>query len=604
MTNTHESGLTPELKSAVAETEHRIAVALGERPPDLVLKGGQIVDVYRGRLWQADIAIAGRRIAAVRPDIDAQGSEVIDCRGLTAGPGFIEPHMHIETTFVTPRQLARAITPFGTTTLFADGTDASYVGGAASVKALFDSARDLPLRIFLSAPSYSAYLPDLQTVGGVIDLAASLAMLDWPQTVSLGEVVAARVAERDPEYLAKVVAYLQAGKRVSGHTGDDRAEVIDAFTTAGATDDHTSWSGESIEARLARGMTLFLVEAPGRRRLSDMLTYVVQRGLPTRSLCLCIDNISILEIARDGYGYLDYPVSLAVKAGVPLVEAIQMASLNPATYFGRAGDLGSLTPGRLADIQLWDDLKRFRPRMVLFEGRCVATDGKMIVDVPPSRFPDWYLQTVRLRADLLPQDLLPVAPSTNGEVTARIIELDGPQAQAANHEQITQLQTREGRVPPAPERDIVSLCVVERYGLRGQIGYGYLAGSGLQRGALATSVSISDSNIVVMGCDSLSMWNAVQAVAGMQGGFVVADGESILASLPAPVGGQMSDEPFEDFVRDFHELNRAAAGLGCRLTNPFLTMASTVLMTVPDLGLSDGGYIDARTGKPVATFIS
>ena len=597
------SQLPEKLAEAVRETEHRIAVALGEVPPDLVLKGGHVVDVYLNRVWEADIAIAGSRIAGVRPDLDPLGAPVLDCRGLIAGPGFVEPHMHIETTFVSPRQLSRAIVPTGTTTLFADGTDASYVGGTRSVDALFSSTSVLPMRVFLAAPSYSAYLPGIQTVGGLVDLQASREMLEWPQTVSLGEVVAAKVVARDPEYLAKVSAYLQAGKRINGHSADGRGDFLDAFVGAGVIDDHTAWSGESIEDRLARGVTLFLVEAPGRRRISRMLQHVIAKELPTRMLCLCIDNTSIVDIVRDGYGYLDYPVRLAVEAGMPPVEAIQMATLNPASYYGRDAHFGSLAPGRYADIQLWEDLSNFRPRYVLFEGKVVAEDGKMTAEMPPSEFPSWYLNTVQLHESLQLDRIFPTAPTDGDHVRARLIQLDAQDPQAANLESAAELPVKDGKVWPAPERNIASFCVVERYGLNGNIGYGYLEGSGLQRGALATSVSISDSNIVVMGCDPVSMWTAIKAIEEMQGGFVVTEGEKVLASLRAPVGGQMSDEPFEEVLEGFNRLQSAAKQLGTTLSSPFQMMASTVLMSVPALGLSDGGYIDAQQGTIVSTFL-
>ncbi|HEV8536336.1 MAG TPA: adenine deaminase C-terminal domain-containing protein [Candidatus Limnocylindria bacterium] len=587
----------------VGELKHRIDVAMGDAPADLVLRGADVVNVYTGRTVRADIAIAGRRIVAVRPDLEARGARVIDCRGLIAGPGFVEPHMHLETTFVTPRQFARAIVPLGTTTLFADATDSSYVKGTAAVRALAAATRELPMRVFLAAPSYSAYLPGLQTVGGDVDLAAVEEMLAWSETASVGEVVAARVLAKDEEYLAKTLAARRARKRLNGHSMNDRPDFLDAFVAAGVIDDHTAASGAGLEERLARGVTLFLVEAPGRRELADMLKYVVEKRLPTRSLCLSTDNTSILEVAQDGLGYLDHAVRLAVGAGIDPVEAIQMASLNASVYYGKDGDIGSVTPGRLADIQLWDDLETFRPRLVFFGGELVAEDGVMTKELPPSAFPGWYRDTVRPRLDSIPERMLLEAGAGRGEVRVRVIHLPNPQAQATNEERIATLSVRHGRVWPSPEEDIVCFSVVERYRGTGNIGHGFLSGSGLQRGALATSLSISDSNIVVMGCDPVSMHTAVKALADMHGGFVVALDDRVLASIAAPVGGQMSDEPFEDVVAGFRGLSEAASRLGCRLQSPFLTMASTVLMSVPALGLSDCGYIDARTGRAVPTLV-
>lgn len=590
-------------KARIDELRQRIDTARGLRPADLVLRGATVVDVHRARLVEADIAIAGKRIVAVRPNLVIEREAEIDCRGLFAGPGFVEPHMHIETTFVTPRQLARAIVPLGTTTLFADGTDSSYVGGTRAIRALHDASDRVPLRLFIEAPSYSAYLPDLQTVGAPIDVAASEEMVTWPTTTSLGEVVAQRIVAGDADYLEKTIVFRDAGKRINGHSMDERPEVLDAFVSAGIVDDHTAFSGESVEARLARGMTLFLVEAPGRRRLADMLAYVVEHQLPTRALCLCIDNISIKEIATDGYGYLDHAVRVAVQSGVPAIEAVQMASLNPAVYFGKDADIGSIAPGRFADIQLWDDLIGFTPKTVLFEGRVVAEGGRMTIDVPRSVFPDWYLDTVRPAPDLVAGRMLPTYTGSGSSAQARVIYLGNPHAQAENEERTVTLPIRDGHVWPSLDQDVVGFSVVERYRANGNVGAGFLQGSGLRRGALATSISISDSNIVVLGCDPDSMLAAVRELARIHGGFVVVDGARVVAELPAPVGGQMSDEPFEQVAEQFEELLRAARELGCVLANPFLTMASTVLMSVPDLGLSDCGYIDARTGSVVPTVI-
>ncbi len=590
-------------QARIDELRQRICTALGDRPADLVLRGATVVDVHRGRLVEADIAISGKRIVAVSPNLDLDRLSEMDCRGLYAGPGFVEPHMHIETTFVTPRQLARAIVPLGTTTLFADGTDSSYVGGTKAIRALHDASDNAPLRLFIEAPSYSAFLPELQTVGGPIDVAASEEMVRWPTAASLGEVVAQRIVAGDADYLEKTIVFRDAGKRINGHSMDERPEVLDAFVSVGIVDDHTAWSGESVEARLARGMTLFLVEAPGRRRLADMLAYVVEHQLPTRALCLCIDNISIKEITTDGYGYLDHAMRLAVQSGIPTVEAIQMATLNPAVYFGKDADIGSIAPGRYADIQLWEDLTGFRPKAVLFEGRVVAEDGRMTVDVPRSVFPDWYLDTVRPAPDLTAARMLPVHAGSGSSVKARVIYLGNPHAQAENEERIVTLPVRDGLVWPSLDQDVAGFSVVERYRATGNVGPGFLQGGGLRRGALATSVSISDSNIVVMGCDPVSMLAAVRELTRIHGGFVVVEGERVIAELAAPAGGQMSDEPFEQVAEQFEVLLRAARELGCTLANPFLTMASTVLMSVPDLGLSDCGYIDARTGSVVPTVI-
>ena len=593
--------LDPATQARVAATQHVIAVALGKEPADCAIRDCQLVNVYTGSIEHVDILIAGEQIAATVPSGGAprDACQTIDAAGSYAIPGYLEPHMHIETTFLSPRQLVRAIVPRGTTTLFVDGTDVSYVAGTRSVRALIDATKGLPLHAFLEAPSYSAYLPGLQTTGGTMDLDDVLSMLPWPETVSLGEVVAAKVLACDPEYLAKICAYQDAGKRINGHSAEASPQHMDAFAAAGIIDDHTCLSPEDLDNRLRRGITCFLVDAPGRYNVRRFVRHILDQHIDTHNLCLCIDNISMVEIIGQDMGYLDRLVAIAVDEGLPPVQAIQMATLNTAQYFKQDRLLGSLAPGRLADIQLLPDLRSFRPHTVLVRGQVVARNGHLSQVPPPHAFPAWLTDSVHLHPSLSPLRL----PLKANSGRVRVMSLLGPGNQADNRDVALTLPLRNGHILSDMRQDVVKLCVVERYGRNGNVGIGFIQGTGLQRGAIGTSVSISDSNLVIAGCDDASIWTAARALESIHGGFVVADGQQVLGGLPLPIAGQMTDAPFEEVLQSLGLLIGTARHLGCTLDNPFFSIASTVLMSVPDLGMSDRGYIDARLGCLVPTLL-
>lgn len=592
------------IREETLRTIHRMRVACGREPADVLLKNCRVINVYTGEILESDIAIAGNRIAAVRPNISLSGLQTVNCNKAYAFPGLVEPHMHIETTLISPRQLARAIIPRGTTTLFADGTDVSYVQGTKSIRALFDSAKTTSLRVYLEAPSYSAYLPHIQTTGGPIGLEEVIEMANWPDSVSLGEIVGAKVLDEDLEYIDKINVFRFYNKRLNGHTMLDGEEFLDGFVSTGITDDHTIARPDQILTRLRRGMTLFLVEAPGRRNLASYLKYIADHNLPTDRICFCIDNTTIKDIVEDDYGYLDYLVELAIRNGIAPVEAVKMASLNTARYFKMDSDIGSITPGRFADIVLVNDLNKIRPHQVYVDGRLIAENGVLLDTPDPFDYPYEYLHSICLHSKLTKESLFVSVDKYQKNATVRVLELPSHNEQAPNIESFATLPVVDGVILPDLNQDVVRLCVVERYGKNGNVGQGFCKGTGLQKGAIATSLSISDSNIVVLGCDYESMWTAISEIERIQGGMAVAEGDKVLNSYPLKLGGQMSDAPYEETLKAFKSLDGTIASLGCKLINPILTLASTVLMSVPALGLTDAGYVDAITGRVVSTIIN
>jgi adenine deaminase len=330
--------------------------------------------------------------------------------------------------------------------------------------------------------------------------------------------------------------------------------------------------------------------------LADLLKAVTERGLDTRHLCYDIDDKDVGAIVDEGF--LDHSVRVALQAGIDPIRAIEMATLNPATHFGMDKFIGSLTPHRFADVVLVEEIGAFPPRHVLFEGRLVGEDGQMIVDVPSYDYPAWYTRSITLHPSFGPDKLrLPIAGAAT-EVTARVIVVSDEAVY--NRGMVTSLAVVDGEVRADPERDILKLCVIERYGKNGNVAVAFVKGFGLKRGAIGSSVAHDHHNLMVVGCSDEEIMAAARWLERMHGGWVAVNGQEEIAAMPLSLGGLMSDQPFEVAAAQRAELTRATAQeLGCILKEPFPVLSFVGLPTVPELGLSDMGLIDVAEKKLV-----
>lgn len=594
------------IEQEMQDIQMRVKTALGKAPADLVLKECKVVSVYSGEIIEADIVIKGNKIASIANDFKGESSEVLNCKGLYAAPGFIEPHMHIETSYAVPSELARILVPRGTTTVIADFTDHAYVSGIEASKAMLENLKGLPLRCFVEAPSYGPAQPEIQTSGEVIGLQETLAYLEWPETKSLGEVLPQKVYRLDEDYLRTIAAYRIMGKRIDAHgEGIYSDDVYDPFVTAGATDNHGAHNFNDVLQSLRRGMVPFVVDTPGRRFLEPILRGVIKHNLDTSHLCFCVDNISILDIVREGYDYLDRLVRQAIEIGLPAVKAYQMATINVASYYGLDHVLGSITPGRYADILLLKDLDHYPPVYVLAGGKIVAKDGQPTWERDQREYAEWTLETVKFHSSIKPERLVIKAPHSAKSVKIRGIKLaTDPSAQTL----IAMLNVVDGIVKPDFENDILPFLCIERYGKNGNIGYSFIKGTNLKRGAFAMTLSLSDSNCVAVGCDPVSIMTCLEALEINGGGIAVAEGKDLIAKVDLGFLGEMSTLPYEETIAQLEKAIASVNELGCSLDNnndrnPFSLISAIVIPTVPELGLSDFGLIDARTGQLTDTII-
>ncbi len=569
----------------------------------MLLKNCQLVNVHSGEIYPTDILVRNGRIVSVSGHESVSSEFVIDCEGMFAVPGLIDPHMHVDTTFLWPGELARVLLPLGTTTIFVDNTNNAHTGGIKAVEEMRRAFEGLPLKAWFAAPSYCPFNADLETAASEMNSGDIGTLLDRG-CVSIGETVWSKIALGDRDYIRTIETCRQRGLRVSGHGGEIRRgdeAAFDGYAAAGMQDDHCIGQGEDILPRLRRAMKLFFVEASGRRgQLKKLLAGASGLGIDYDRVCLCVDNITVMDMVEQGFGYLDYLVRIAIEAGIPPAQVFRMASLNTAEHYRLSHEIGSIAPGRRADILLLRSLDSFPPEIVIANGEIVARRGKLTVDIPAPKFEASYLNSVDI-GRVARSKLAVRASDEVTNVRCRVIQvMDGD---AFNSERSATLKVAAGEIVPDIENDVLKIVVAERYGRHGNVGAGFASGFGLKRGAMATSMSIPSNNIVAVGVSDDEIWHAIQQLGEMQGGFVLVESGKVIASVPLPVGGIMTTEPYESFVEKIGTLQAKAREFGCTLEHPVFTMAQTVLSTLPDLGLTDKGLVNARRAAVVSVEI-
>jgi adenine deaminase len=542
---------------------------------DLLITGGRILNVFTGELEETALAIAGGRVVGLG---DHEARERLDAGGRILLPGFCEGHIHIESTLLTPATFAQAVAPHGTTTVVADPHEIGNVAGLAGVRWLAEAAPPGLLDLHVMAPSCVPATP-FETSGAEIRHEEIAEMLRWPQILGLGEVMNyPGVIGGDPEVLAKLRA--AQGRPIDGHAPGVTGKDLMAYIAAGPNSDHESVSLAEGQEKLQRGMWLMAREGSASRNLEALAPLLCG---PARGRCLLVsDDLEPGEVLARGH--LDYRLREAVRLGVAPLDAVRAVTINVALRFGLQG-IGALGPGHAADVVIVGDLQEFRPWKVFKGGREIAP-GQAHVAVPA---PDCVMDSVRL-PDVRLEDLKIAAPGGADAVSVAVIVAQDGLIVTERAE--ARLAVVDGGVAADPAQDVLKLAVIERHGRNGNIGLGLVRGFGLQSGALASTVAHDSHNLIVVGADDASMLTAIAAVRRMRGGLVAAAGERVLAELPLPVGGLMSEAPVAEVAAGAKALREAARGLGGKLSHPFMALSFLALPVIPHLKLTDQGLFD------------
>lgn len=581
---------------SLSERKDLIRAALGKVPLDLRIDNVQVVNVYTGTIKPGSIGIKGGRI--VTPYAGEYASEnIVDGGGKFALPGFIDSHVHLDSTLVIPENLSQLIVPRGTTVMLSDPMEIANVAGLPGFKALLRSREELSYHIFLEVSSRVPTAPGLETTGGELNLQDVSEILAWPEAVSLGELDPSKVLEMRDEYLLKIEAAQRLGKICNGHAVGRVGKELVAYACGGLADDHECVDYEEALSRLQLGMAVLIREGSTERNLELILNGVVREGTYSHHLMFCTDDKHPDEILEEGH--IDYMVNQAIELGIPPMQAVQMATINAAKHFRIEHLVGSLSPGRWADILLAEDLQHIVPGNVFFKGIQVVEDGRYIGSNPEADYPGWLYETVTLKSGKKAADYKLGYDGNRAQVW--VIDLFPDQI--INTKISAELEVIEGSVMADPDRDILKLAVVERHGKNGNIGVSFVKGFGLKNGALASSIAHDHHNIIVAGTNDQDMAACAAAIEEMQGGFAIAADGKVLGTLSLPIGGLLSEEPVDDIIANLEEINQIYHNLGGTLPAPFMTISFIGLPTVPDLGLTDMGLVDVLNHVLISSFV-
>lgn len=556
----------------------------GTRKLDMRIDNIQLVNVFTREIYPASIGIYNQRIVSVGR-VAADADSVIDGGGAYAVPGLIDSHIHIETTLLTPEALGEVIIPWGTTTLCVDAMEIANVAGMEGLLAMIRDSEKLPFRLLLEIPSRVPTAPGLETTGGVLGVEEVTQLLALDEAVSLGELDPSKVLGMKEEYLEKVLASLDRRKICNGHAIGLGVDDLNIYAAGHLSDDHESVYYEELLERLRLGIVPLIREGSSERNVDTLVPGIVEHHIPTDNMMFCTDDKHVNDIYKEGH--ISYNVKRSIELGMDPVEAIQMATINAARHFRLEDRIGSIAPGRFADILLIDDLHTMKPKMVLKDGRIVA-DEKGARPVPEKEYPAALFDTVHIGADFSAEKFRLVSGGTRAK--CRVIRMI--KDQIINQEVLEWMNVKNGEIPADVSRDILKLAVVERYGKNGRVSTALVQGFGLKQGALAASVSHDHHNIVVVGTNDEDMAVCVEKLQELHGGFVSAVNGQVKDALALPLGGLMSTLPAKTVMQRMDEMNAAVAAMGCAMKAPFMSLSFISLPTVPELGLTDYGLID------------
>jgi adenine deaminase len=562
-----------------------IKIARGEEEAELLLKNARLVNVLSGEIHPADVAIAETQIVGIGT---YEAKEVVDLDGAYLCPGLIDGHVHIESSMLRIPEFARVVVPRGTTTVVADPHEIANVLGLDGILYMMESSKGSPLVVYFMLPS-CVPSSELETAGSRLmsydmspllreDWVVGVAeMMNYPGVLARSEDVLARIAIAD-------------GKRVDGHAPRLSGKDLNAYIAAGIASDHESSTLEEAREKLQRGMYVMIREGSVAKNMEDLLPLVTAEN--ARRCMLVSDDNDPAQLLE--HGHMDHIVRKAIRLGLKPVLAIQMATVNAAEYFGLHG-VGAVGPGYRADLAVFEDFEGFEIKRVYRGGRLVAEDGEMLAMGGESR-------PVPLRGTVnvawIEEEHFRIRAEGR---RARVIELT--QDQLVTQQGVHEVKIVDGSAVADVERDILKLAVIERHLASGNTGLGFVKGFGLKRGALASSVAHDSHNIIVVGTNDEDMMTAAVQIVKMQGGLVVAADGQVLATVPLPIAGLMSEKSAWEVSAEVESVQEAARDIGCTLPTPFMAMSFLALPVIPALKLTDKGLVDVESFTLVPLFV-
>lgn len=583
-----------------------VDVAMGRAPADLVIRNGRWVNVYSGEIIpHTDIAVKAGRFAYVGADAShtiGEGTKVVDAAGRYLVPGLCDAHMHVESGLVTVTEFARAVIPHGTTTMFIDPHEIANVLGLAGVRLMNDEAQGLPVNVYVQVPSCVPSAPGLETAGAELSAKDVAEALSWPNIIGLGEMMNfPGVAGNDPKMVAEIAATQDARLTVGGHYASPHlGREFHAYAAGGPADDHEGTTVEDAIARVRQGMRAMLRLGSAWFDVAAQIKAVTESGVDPRNFLLCTDDSHSGTLVHDGH--MNRVVRHAIAQGLKPVTAIQMATLNTAQHFGVERELGSIAPGRRADLIITSDLASLPIEMVFARGELLAQEGALVADIPPFVYPPSARDTVRFGKTLTASDFDIRHAADASSVRVNVIGV--VENQAPTRALQADLSVTSGLIGMDRVNDVCQIALVERHRATGDVVNAFVSGFGYDSDcAIASTVAHDSHHMIVVGTDKNDMAQAANRLHQVGGGIVVVKGGKELALVELPVAGLMSDQRAEIVADKAAAIIEAMRLCGCKLNNAYMQHSLLALVVIPELRISDKGLIDVRTFQRIDVVI-
>ena len=576
--------------------ENLVDVALGQTAPDILIRGGSLVNVITREVYQADISITGDRIAVVG---DAQLKLDKNCRTINTDgkflvPGFIDPHVHIESSAVTVTEYAKAVLSKGVTTVAEDPHEIANVLGLDGLKLMFDEAKTLPFNLLLRVPGrIPALSSSKETSGAAFSMEDTKVLLKWEEAVCLaGDINPGLILAKDSAQFEKIDYAIDLRKTVSGQSPGLSGGALNAFIAAGMEDSHVSENVAEIIDIVRHGMRALITHRPdlfGVDDYKELVKAIHELKLDTRYLLFCTDDIQPHILMENGH--LDERLRLAIQNGLDPLTAIQMATINVADFLHIDRDYGSITPGKFADIVVMNDLETLSVDTVIVHGKLAIDNGTFVENGKRFKYPQWALETLHVPRKVTPQDFQIKSNSQTTEVKVRVIQPAFPKKQF-----VKTMPVINGVVCPDTGMDVLSIGVLERHKGTGSIGNGFLFGTGIEMGAIASTVSHDAHNIFVIGTNYADMATAANELLNINGGHAAVIDGQVIARVELPIAGLMSEEPIEDVARKFKAFELVCVEkMGCKIPRLLYMLNFICLPNIPHVGITDKGIINSDT---------
>ena len=575
-----------------------VAVAAGRAHADTVVKGGIWVNVHtRELLEDHDIGIKDGRFAYCGPDAShciGPDTRIIEAGGRCKVTGLCDGHMHIESGMLTVTEFARAVMPHGTTSMFVDPHEVANVLGLRGVRLMHDEALEQPINVYVQMPSCAPSAPGLENTGAELGPDEVAEAMQWPGIIGLGEMMNfPGVINGSQSMLAEIAATQAAGKTVGGHyASPDLGPAFHAYVAGGPADDHEGTCEADAIARVRQGMRMMMRLGSAWYDVESQVTAVTEKGLDPRSFILCTDDSHSGTLVRDGH--MNRVVRHAIDCGLDPVIALQMATINTATHFGLEREIGSITPGRRADMILTSDLRTLPIELVLGRGEIVAEAGELKAPLPDFTWPQDSKQTVNMARDLAPTDF-DIAHDRN---TARVRVIGMVENQAPTKALEADLTASNGILNMDRANDVCQIALVERHRATGGVTNAFVSGFGYNTDcAMASTVAHDSHHMIVVGTNKADMAQAANHLRALGGGICVVKGGEVIASVALPIAGLMADRSAQEVAADADKMMDAMVTCGCTLNNAYMQHSLLALVVIPELRISDIGLIDVTTFK-------